>query len=291
MWGETGRRPDQMGGIETGETKESGRAINPGLINIRRQIDETEGGLSQVLEGGDRPHDYHFDDNGELTEVSVGGLEKGSGNLGKILQSEAQTFFDKSGAIKDWQSGGREYKKFIAQAYNTNPEVKRILDEAILLVEKRNRLLKETEEIKKQKSELYSKGQAVNDFFERIGWSKRVPDDFDFKREIEAINQLPPADEKGLSLQAQKVTEFMEAFDGLELTEEQIKDFGIDLIAVEQNFLDEFRAMLANYSKADEYDHGAIDKEFKRGEVARRILYSQGPGEGKIIVKKRETSK
>ena len=263
--------------------QESKQLINPELYKIRKDIEQYNEQLNKVLGDengrGERPFDYHFNKEGDLIAVKGNGLEEGDGKLGKILQIEAKTYYI------DKKTRGSD--EFIVRAYHVNPEVKRLLDESIALIEKKKQLYEKIERLEEYKKELYSKGTAVNEFFEKIGWHKRVPEKFDFKEEIKAINEMESGDEIGLSLFAQKIVEFTDPFEGLEVDEKQIEDFGIDLRAIEKNIMEEYRAMLANLYKANkEHDQSVIDKKLKQGKVIQRAYYGSTSGGGWLYRRK-----
>lgn len=226
--------------------------VNPELREIKERLAEINAQLEaefgeQVEEGHTVfPHllRYHHNENGELDSISINNLlwfkrDKDKyfsvGPLGKKLESDAVANLNNQTENRD---------QYIIDAYKHDPELRALIDRFIQLHKELEDQVEKKEEIRKRKAEQYRTAEGINLFLERIGHSKKFPEDFNPSEAYSAF--LKAEEEKDVATMDRIGSQLRWAFgtfDGLSITKEQKADFGVDLNIL-QNQLGEIAAVL-----------------------------------------------
>ncbi|OGI61165.1 hypothetical protein A2814_01635 [Candidatus Nomurabacteria bacterium RIFCSPHIGHO2_01_FULL_38_19] len=262
------------------ETITGNKIINPELAVLKEELADVYREMKLVVDDDERPgeseavgevpHSYVWKDD-KLVNVIVPEVKHGYGKLGRLLQNQAQQVYSSAEEARRKNLPVGKPDQFIIDAYNNNSEVKKILDDIDALWKKTAELQENVEQIKTAKQELYQDPNAINTFLESIGHDKKVPTDYSFSAEISELKTLPAqnTDIVKLSEHAIRLRDFMEAFDGLKLTREQEKDYGVDLAAIAKN-IGKVTQEISRLTFSSDARSDAVKKILLEGKISRR---------------------
>lgn len=221
------------------ERKESlSGLVNPELHEFKARLEEANRQLEE--EFGEKIEGYTkkivptlisggINEKGELVDIRINDLvvraREGEnympvGPLGNKL---------KIGAIDLARKGqrGESEDEFISYAYSNDSETKVLIDRFLELKRKAYQERKNIEDTIYNKKRLYEKAEGINSFLERIGYNKRIPEDFNpslisselyRSTKLEEVNKYP-----------QKIAFVFSIFDDLKISQKQREDIGYDL--------------------------------------------------------------
>ncbi len=203
------------------ETFEESKDLNDKFLVLKRQLEEIKQKERELLQDEEGnyafPDDVQFNEKGELVNITVNGIKKGYGKLGKLLKDNAPVN-DHREVIND---------TYIIEAYNNNSQVKEILDSYFDLRKEEDGLLKEVKEIREKKKEIYQKVSEVKKLLQAVGFEREL----DTSLNLDELKDKLQSDEN-FKAALKQWNELLESLKDIELSDELSERYKIDFKAL-----------------------------------------------------------
>ncbi len=204
------------------ETFEESKDLNDKFLVLKKQLEEVKQKERELLQDEEGnyafPDDIQFNEKGELVNITVNGIKKGYGKLGKLLKDNAPVKNHRE-VIND---------AYIIEAYNNNSQVKEILDSYFDLRKEEDGLLKEVKEIREKKKEIYQKVSEVKKLLQAVGFERKL----DTSLDLDELKHKLQSDED-FKAALKQWNELLESLKDIELSDDELSErYKIDFKAL-----------------------------------------------------------
>lgn len=253
------------------EKQERLQLVNPELQKLKQEIalciqqykellgDDT--GITPMLRS------YGFSSEGVLNRITINGLiysdGKPVGPLGTKLQAEAKRWLEalKAKNGSDMRLNEDNNDQFILDAYNADPEVRSMIDEAISLTKRQYLAHEAIEKALRDKEKYYEDVNNINAFLQKAGFSGRIPDHINLRELANSSSELfySGAENRQQILEnAESLSSVLQAFKDLKIEKSRLEDLSPDLDIISKRLSPILYRITDAYEKASPKNDSSV---------------------------------